>query len=150
MDTVEFLHFDPEISGRYFAMQPDSKFWSDCCIFHPLIPPNASLPLSSISVSDQIQWRVTLGLVAENKSVAFEMVELGPLEPPTFKCDMLMSEAQNIGLWGKTTKTPHFFSVCLLSSMDYCSIFSLSLSLCLSPIFFLFLLPGCAPVSCLL
>lgn len=41
---VEFLFFDPEVSGHYFAMQPDSKFWSDCCIFHSLIPPNAPLP----------------------------------------------------------------------------------------------------------
>jgi len=63
--------------------------------------------------------------VAENKSVAFEMVELGPMEPPTFKCDMLMSEAQHIGLLGKTAKAPHFCIVCFLSYMDYGSISSL-------------------------
>lgn len=65
--------------------------------------------LSSISVSGLIQCRVTPELVAENKSVAFEMLELGPSEPLAFKCDMLLSEAQNIGLkwgWGGLPKLP--------------------------------------------
>lgn len=68
---------------------------------------------------------MTPGLVAENKSVAFEMVELGaPSELQTSKCDMLMSKAQNIGLGreGEGRGAQHFFAVCFLSRLDYGSI----------------------------
>lgn len=50
--TVEFVCFHPDISGHYLEVQPDCKSWSDWCIFHSLIPPNASLP----SLIHLCQW----------------------------------------------------------------------------------------------
>lgn len=44
--------FDPELLGSYSFTRPHSNFWSDCCVFHSLIPPNASLP----SLIHLCQW----------------------------------------------------------------------------------------------
>lgn len=45
--------------------------------------------------------------MAENESVAFEMVEAGPPEPATFRSDVLMSEARAAGLSGDGSQSPN-------------------------------------------
>lgn len=76
--------------------------------------------------------------------MAFEMAEPGPLEPPTSKCNVLMSKAQNIGLWGEDCQSPTFLHS-LLSFLHGLWIYLLSSSF--SPPFFGLLLPAGAPVS---
>lgn len=127
------LHFDLKLSGNYFALQTDSKFWSDCCIFHSLIPSNASLP-SLIHLCQRLN-----PVRSDTRACGWEQVcgisdgGTGPLGVS----DLQMWHAYE---WSPKYWTleedPHLFTVCFLSSMNKGSIF------CLSLLFFSFSLPA--------
>lgn len=85
--------------------------------------------------------------MAENKSVAFEMVKLGPSEPTTWKFDMLSGKTtKNTGPEGKACRSPGFLCCLfffLLSSEELkLRIFSFSHCLFLNPDF---VVTSCSP-----
>lgn len=149
---VEFLFFEPEISGHYFAMQPDSKFWSDCCIFHSLIPPNASLP-TLIHLCQRLN-----PVQNDTRACGWEQVcgiwdgKTGPLGATDFQMWHAYEWSPKYWTLGEDCQSPTFlycafFPLWIMALSSYSLFMSVSLTL---SHYFSLLLPVCAPVSSVL
>lgn len=148
---VEFLFFDPEVSGHYFAMQPDSKFWSDCCIFHSLIPPNAPLP-SLIHLCQRLN-----PVQSDTRACGWEQVcgiwdgGTGPLGASDFQMWHAYEWSPKYWTLGEDRQSPTFL-YCLLSFLRGLRLYLLSPSFCLSlshsPIFPSFVASLCSCFQC--
>lgn len=134
--------FDPDISGCYFAMQSDSKFWSDSDIFYSLFSPNAFLP-SLIHLCQRLN-----PVQSDTRACGWEQVcgiwdgGTGPLGASDFQMWHAYEWSPKYWTLEEHCQSPTFL-YCLLSFLRGLWIYLLSPSC--SP-----LLPACAPVSSVL
>lgn len=132
--TSSFHPLTLKIQGGSFLARADSKFCSSCCIFHSLIPPNASLPtLIHLCQPLNPAQSDTRACGCEQVRGIWDGGTHGPLGAADFQMWHAYEWSPKYWALGvETVENPHLFTGWLLSSMDYGSIFSHPLFLRLS------------------